>query len=295
MQNRVPVILCEGAPNGYDRLLLEKLLPVSCKLISCGSRFGMKHRVESIRLVCDQPCFSIIDRDFPREWQNEDTTYLHEWAVLENSTKVVYGWHWHRKEIENYLIDPEIAVKSLGDKKLDVDEYRSALCNSRDEIWEYQAARIALSVFGRSGQYYVQSSFGKKRGSGDQYKFPEKAQLDSAFCQQWIDYSFQEYSKEHSNRFASLMEHFLGYKMECMPGGDRYSNYLAAFSGKDLAWNLDSWFAEHGFLGTKDFLNSVIKGITQVDEDISDWLEEWNQLKDRVANFACILSSDVSG
>jgi len=294
-QKNKPVIFCEGNNDSCDSLLLTKILGDIASVVSCGSRFGMKHRVEAVRMATFNQCYAILDRDFSKEWQ-KTKPLLNNWTVMENNQEVLYGWYWQRKEIENYLLDPDVARKALGQARLPWNEYQTELNNVRDKVMVYQAARITLSVLGRTGQYYVKSSFGNERGSDDQYKFPNDVQLTEESCTQWIEDICEEYQQRHAGRLAQAKQLFKRYREECMKDGVRYKEYMSSFSGKDMAWMMDEWYINHGFIGTKSFLFEIIKGILNSTDDVSSWVEEWQELKSAVVCLpnACVPVQTIS-
>lgn len=275
------IILCEGNEDGIDQILLEKILNDSCRVVAVGSRFGMKHRIEVLRMVCDEPAFAVLDRDFSETWlpcRGESIP----WIVNNNSTESVLGWFWERKEIENYLLEPIVIQKTLGMATFDWSEYEAALESARDAVAVYQAARIALSLLGRTGQYYVPSSFGPEHGSGERYRFPLPDELGEEHCRQWLQQVDEEYKNAHLVRFRQLQHLFEQYKTQCSSGGVRYHDYLSAFSGKDLAWRLSSWFKDKGFQGTKHFFTCMQENLRKLSSGSLDWLSEWVKLKDMV-------------
>lgn len=282
------IILCEGTANGYDGGLLEKLFGNIARIVPLGSRFGMKYRIDTLRTVMPETsAFAILDRDFPKSWEPEAELPI-PWTVRENVREHHYGWFWERKELENYFIDPIIVRKSLkkerpdwNDSELDHD-YVKSLEEARNEIHVYQAARLSLSILGRSGQYYVSSSFGTPRGATEGYFFPKKDDLSESASLEWLHRTHEEYIERHTGRLDELCDMFRKFREETSPGGIRYDNYLSAFSGKDLAWAMENKLIEYGFQGTKNFLNLILKGILESEEDVSSWLPEWTQMKEAI-------------
>lgn len=273
------IILCEGTEQSFDCILLNKLFCSikTMRVVAVGSRFGMKLRIDTVRKVCDNKVYGILDRDFPEEWKHCGDSPL-EWVVTENEKQVLYGWFWQRKELENYLLDPAVIKKTSLGKTFPFDDYQQALERARDRIGFYQAARIALSVLGRSGQYYVPSSFGPRRGSKENYRFPEDQQLTENECEKFLDGVHEEYLSRHSNRFATLQNAFQKYSLQCSEGGCRYEDFFYAFSGKDLAWSMNDWFAQNGFQGTREFLKRMLREILMADNALAFWLPEWTHL-----------------
>ena len=238
----------------------------------------MKHRIDTVRKILNQPVFAILDRDFPQSWEPPKNSPV-VWRSLENSDETLLGWFWERKELENYLLDPIVIRSILGNSNFDENGYDIALNAARDAIGFYQAARIALSVLGRSGQYYVPSTFGVEHGSDEHYRFPEDNSLKEAVCSEWLHEINAEYQQSHSKRFELLPELFQRYKLECLPGGERYRDFLNAFSGKDIGWYLEEWFQNNGFQGTRHFFTCMKRGIENSAIDLATILPEWAALK----------------
>jgi len=180
---------------------------------------------------------AILDRDFPQNWESSKNNPV-VWRGLKNIDETLLGWFWERKELENYLLDPIVIRSILGNSDFDENGYGTALKAAREAIGFHQATRIALSVLGRSGQYYVLSTFGTERGSGEHYRFPDNDSLKESACSEWLQKINAEYQQSHSKRFELLSELFQRYKLECLPGGERHRDFLNAFSGKDTSAGL---------------------------------------------------------
>lgn len=112
----VSVLLCEGGPNSPDLRVLSKLLIGLCQIRDSGGKYGMGDRIITWREARAKGnsldiCCGILDGDFISDWEipkNEPR----RWESIDK--KIHFGWRWERKEIENYLIDPVVVEKSLG-------------------------------------------------------------------------------------------------------------------------------------------------------------------------------------
>ena len=273
------IVLCEGTEHSFDYILLNKLFTrlERIRVIPVGSRFGMKLRIDAIRKVYHHKVYGILDRDFPEKWEKSGDVSI-DWFVSENEKSVRYGWFWARKELENYLLDKMVIMNTSVGKSFPFDHYQKVLEQSRNSLVFYQAARIAMSILGRTGQYYVPSAFGVTRGTKEKYCFPKEDQLTENECLRQIDSIYEEYLLRHSGRFETLRKTFQQYVLECCEGGCRFEDYLSAFSGKDLAWKMDDWFVHNGFQGTRQFLHCIVHEIFETKEDIALWLPEWKNL-----------------
>lgn len=271
------ILLCEGDSNGIDSIILNKIL-VNHTIYAVGSRFGMRHRIEVLRQVLNQAVYSILDRDFVMQWTQPINQSV-VWEVAQNNEQIQLGWFWERKEIENYLIDPDV-VGRVFVKNIEMNLYQSALEEAREKIAIYQAARMTLSTIGRTGQYYLTTSMGAVRGNNG-YLFPTESSLDKDSCYQWICKTCDEYGKRHYARKEKFSELFEKYKTEFLHGGERYKNFLWAFSGKDLIFAIEPWLASHLHLNAQSFANTIIKNLCS-HNSITDWLPEWSYLKNEV-------------
>lgn len=274
------ILLCEGNGAGFDCRLLKKLLPKT-EVHAVGSRFGMRHRVEVLRQVTGRKVFAILDRDFAREWSTPLSRPI-EWQGSQNAVQMQLGWFWERKELENYLIAPAVVEKIFAGR-FDVDDYQSALAMARDRIAAYQAARMTLSMIGRSGQYYMPTSMGRSHGDGG-YLFPASDSLEEIACRHWVAQICEQYVQNHTARADDFGALFAKYMTEFSPGGERFAHFLAAFSGKDLAFAMEPWLIDQGFGSVTDFLNKAIDAIETSAENVAAWLPEWKTLKMALEN-----------
>jgi hypothetical protein len=276
----VSVLLCEGSPNSPDLRVLSKLLTGLCQVRDSGGKYGMGDRIKVQREVEEKGniCCGILDGDFIAKWEipkNEPR----QWMSSEE--KIHFGWRWERKEIENYLIDPKVVEKSLGRMTPHMDTYKEALELARSSIAIYQAARTALSVH-RPRFNPLSSAFGKECGK-EKHLFP--AVLDEESCIKGILENIDKYRKTQSIDEKNVLESFESYKSECLEGGQRFNDFLQAFSGKDLLWAMNDWLADNGFIGALAFREKIVNGIQRSTEDISIWLPEWDKLRTIIANY----------
>ena len=288
------ILLCEGDSNGIDSIVLNKILD-NHTIHAVGSRFGMRHRIEVLRQVLNQPVYSILDRDFVIQWTQPVNQPI-AWEVTHNSQRIRLGWFWERKEIENYLIDP-LVVERVFAPHIKISTYQSALKEARDKITIYQAARMTLSTIGRTGQYYLATSMGIVRGNNG-YLFPTESSLNEDSCYQWVQETCDEYGQRHFTRKEKFSELFEMYKTDFLHGGERYMKFLWAFSGKDLIYALEPWLTSHLNVNAQSFVNTIIKNLCSHDS-ISEWLPEWLCLKNDVDNYtrmaeplACLQSTN---
>ncbi len=109
----VNLLLCEGGTNSPDIRVLGKLLAGICEIRPMGGKYGMGERIKARReILGGNVVFGLLDGDFQVNWELPQNR-PRDWIVRKNKTKVLLGWRWERKEIENYLIDPVVVQLSL--------------------------------------------------------------------------------------------------------------------------------------------------------------------------------------
>jgi hypothetical protein len=129
-------LLCEGDDRSVDAPLLRELLrglPVT--VVPAASRGALERRADT------DATKAIRDGDFPTDlahWLPVPRPRL--WHV----DGVWRGWIWRRKEIENYLLDPEVLVPTFGWSPERRDAYLSLLDELLHATAERTAARMAL-------------------------------------------------------------------------------------------------------------------------------------------------------
>ncbi len=270
----VSILLCEGGKNSPDVRVIGRLLGGNGEVKPEGSKYGMGNKITSLRKVLPpDTVYGIIDGDFIDKWTTP-ANRAKDWTLGKDE---MYGWRWERKEIENYLIDPVVVAHALGQQAPGPVDYLKALESARDCIAIYQAARIALSV-SRISFKAMPSSFGKARGKDD-HLFPDAFDKDS--CCHAIKEVVEEQTKTLRIDITEVINKFEFYLAECQ-NGPRYDNYLYAFSGKDLFWAMNKWCADNGFFHASVFKEKILVGIEESTEDISSWLPEWQDLKERI-------------
>ncbi len=272
----VSQLLCEGASNSPDVRVLLKLLSGRCGEIKpMSGKYGMGVRIIARREnLGENNVYGILDGDFKSEWRLPENIVA-EWE----NDGIHFGWRWERKEIENYLIDPVVVERALGDMAPNMETYKTELESARDRIAIYQAARTALSA-NRSRFYPLPSSFGSERGR-ENHPFPDAFDEDS--CRNSMFQTLAAYQQIQCISREQLAVSFDAYLMECRQSGCRYQHYLHAFAGKDLFWAMDSWLRANNFIGANAFREKILCGISKTAEDIAPWLQEWENLRDTIS------------
>ncbi|WP_139025278.1 hypothetical protein [Acetonema longum] len=152
--------------------------------------------------------YGILDGDFikdciipinkPRRW-DADHGRIH------------FGWRWERKEIENYLLDPLVIERALGNSIINMKDYTQELKHASETISIYQAARTALAS-NRRRLSNLSSAFGLERGK-EKHLFPEK--LDEISCVDGICETIDYYTATQGIQKDIVLKSFTQYKQEC--------------------------------------------------------------------------------
>jgi len=271
----VNVLLCEGVYQSPDRIILSRLLKGHCQIMPIGSKRNLLNQLEVRRRESgSDQIYGIQDRDFVKEWEipnNQPKVWKHR------GTHKLLGWYWERKEIENYLVDPEIVSNALGNKM--PKNYLTLLEQASEKIWRYQAARTALSNCYKYFQA-LEISFGKKRGK-ENYPFPESF-TDAAIRQGIKETVDSHRSKNQLVEKAEVLETYQNLLNEFDMGGIRRQYFLHTFSGKDLLWAMDDGLQSLG--GAKKFMERVLVAIEESRDEIGTWLPEWQALQQIIQN-----------
>jgi len=271
----VSLLLCEGGPTSADSRVLARVLAGRALIEPSGGKYGMGDRIKGRRLdLKQQSVFGLLDGDFDPNWTHP-TSQPQPWIGSDQS---VLGWRWERKEIENYLLDPEIVRRSLAAAAPPADDYRDLLHRSRDQIAIYQAARLALTVH-RPRFKSLSNQFGRKRGSL-QHVMPDNCSLEA--CLAGLQTSVGEHNREQGVSDQAVEVEFQRRRKEYEVGGSRYSHFLCTFAGKDLLCSMAEGLPAIGFPSAAVFLEKVLVGIDNTVEDVGDWLDEWAALRDLV-------------
>lgn len=268
------VLYCEGNSKSLDIRLLQQLLPGTCLIKPIGGKFyGFEDKIISDRAI-NPKLAGLRDRDFdcrdlrianePIEWFDRD---------------VQIGWFWERKEIENYLIDPEVVRRALGRKAPPMDEYKLALQKSAETISAYTAARTALSC------YRFQNSWGDQVDKT--HRFPQLSKLGKDQCRDKIGEIVRKDKGDRIVEEQNVVDKFSNLLPLHRPGGSRFQNCLTFFAGKDLLYVMKNKLQEFGF-NSKDPINEFLERVLQrieLSEDVWTWIPEWQKLRELITNF----------
>ena len=279
----VNILYCEGGKNSPDIRVLLNILSGICTVRPAGSKYGLDRQILFIKqenLLPSSVVAALKDRDFDSD-ESPLVNSPRNWLARVNNQSIQVGWSWERKEIENYLIDPEVVSHALGSKAPPIEDYRAALEESAKTIADYTAARIALSLSRHQPLLPLNNFWGNMAG---QHPFPDRlAELD---CRVGIKDAVRQYEQVQIIREDDVLNSFEQLLSLCRFGGSRFQNFLTFFSGKDLLCGMRSaligWRLGEPFV----FLERIVKGIENSTENVSSWIPEWNQLRQVVQNFS---------
>ena len=267
------VLYCEGNSKSFDIRLLQQLFPGICLIKPIGSKYGFEDKIISDRAL-NPKLAGLRGRDFDcRDFSiaNEPIEWFYQ--------NVQIGWFWERKEIENYLIDPEVVRRALGRKAPPMDEYKSVLQRSAETISAYTAARTALSC------YRFQNSWGDSVDKT--HRFPQRSRLGQDQCRIKIKEIVREHKGDRIVEEQNVVDKFEKLLPLYRPGGSRFQKSLTFFAGKDLLYVMKNDLQEFGF-NPKDpiteFLERVVQRIEN-SEDVWTWMPEWQKLRESITNF----------
>ena len=263
----VNMLLCEGIPTSSDGRVLTCLLKGHCQVMPIGSKHSMLNQIEVRRREISPNIYGLQDRDFVKDWSIPNNQPK-EWK----RNNQLMGWYWERKEIENYLIDPDVVSKALGNKM--PPNYTDLLEIAAKKIWRYQAARTALS---NCRKYFrpLKTGFGKGRGK-ENHPFPEY--FTDARCRQGItDIVKLHLSKNELIKKFDVLDTYNQVLTEFEDSGIKRQYFLSTFAGKDLLWAMNEDLQKLG--GAINFQERVLVGIEESSENIGTWLPEWLSLQ----------------
>lgn len=273
----VNLLYCEGQAKSPDLRIIRTILRgVNCVVKPFGGKYGFGDKIRIAREFNTASVIAgLLDRDFdednappalaPRPWQVESNTL---WL----------GWRWERKEIENYMIDPQVVRRAIPDLQPSDDEYLHALRNTAQNLAEYTAARTALSRV-RPRFKPLGNDWGSEHGIA-RHKLPQDLSLEA--CREGIRRAIQDYSESQIVVEQAALQQFETYLPECQPGGQRFEHFLTFFAGKDLFCALDAQIRAWGIASYSVFKAKIIKGIEESQEDVWNWLPEWENLRQQI-------------
>lgn len=271
----VNILYCEGGSKSTDIRVFRSFLPGSCLVKQAGSKYGFDRRILFLKREGGRPATEIAgirDRDF----DNDTSAPLRRpktWIIREDDNDFEIGWIWERKEIENYLLDPNVVLHALGNNAPPIEDYEQALHETAKDISIYTAARIALSL-SRVRILPLNNQWGEKLGKG--HLFPEI--LTEASCRIAVSEIVSDYQQTYHIEEINVLAKFDEILPTCSEGGSRFSDFLTFFAGKDLLVSMEPKLKQFGFHSYHTFREKIIVQIEKSTEDVWAWLPEWQEL-----------------
>ena len=270
-------LFCEGSPKGPDvRVIAAILRGTNCLITPLGAKYGMGDKIRLARELNNVSIIAgLLDRDFD-EHNTLPVQVPRDWRVAENTLWL--GWRWERKEIENYLLDPQVVRHAIPNFPISDVEYAQALHSAAQGLAEYTAARTALSII-RPRFEPLSNSWGAERGKA-KHIFPPDLSIEA--CRTGILLSLQTHAQNQVVGQERAIQQFESCLPECHPGGSRFEHFLTFFAGKDLFCALDPHVRLWGFASYSVLKEKILKGIEDAQSDVWSWLPEWGILRQQV-------------
>jgi hypothetical protein len=279
----VTVLLCEGVRGGADDRVLTKLLIDDCRIEPVGSKHAMDTLVLAHREVAPlETVMGLKDGDFDRDWL-APSDQPQPWTKRLGARRIErIGWIWARKEIENYLIDPEVVARALGPDAPPPVRYREILDRAARDLSDYTAARVALSL-SRITARQLPNQWGRRRGH-DRYLYPEN--LNRSSCRQRIKRIVEGRTQGVLPQPKQVVAEFRRLIPLHDAGGIRRAHYLHTYAGKDLLIQMDGELRQLGFGDFGAFRERILTAIDITPDDIADWLPEWAALRTEIQTYS---------
>lgn len=274
----INILYCEGNSKSIDVRAIRQLLPKNCTVYPIGGKRKFMDSIIADRAI-DPNLAGLADRDFDCcdiILSNNPCHLFHQ--------NVQVGWTWERKEIENYLIDPQVVRRALRGKSTEIqmEEYQVALSKAAENISTYTDARTALSCYG------FKNCWGEQVSNTSSYFFPKR--LGKEACEQNIRQIVQENKGDRIVKPEDVLNKFERLLPLFRAGGVRFDNFLTFFAGKDLLYTMRDSLSKFGFESSQPqispqdvFLERVIKGMEKA-EEVWTWLPEWQELRKLIIN-----------
>ena len=273
----VALLFCEGGGSSPDAILLNHVLAgTGCEIRPGGGKHELSKRIMATRAKGLRSA-GIRDRDFDDEESSESLSLPQKWSENWDDKEEWLGWQWERREIENYLLDPQVVQKALGDEAPDPRRFEEALTKACTELGFYMAARHTLSSSRRRFER-LENRWGRKRGQG---KHPLPDERTEKSCRQALKDNLQKWMRGNQVNVNEVMARFESFIPLYQAGGVYYERALTFFAGKDILYTMEPELTSMGFISPLGFRNKVISGIEKA-ADAWTWLPEWGRLRQEV-------------
>ncbi|WP_437937670.1 hypothetical protein [Sorangium sp. So ce341] len=266
----VSVLLCEGEDNGPDVRLLHAILRgTGVQVEPSGGKDAFAGLIRGRRRQTPGVC-GLIDGDFPRDpgaWTEATDPGPRRWTLRQGEKRLMLGWMWRRKEVENYLLDPDVLARALRWDPAAKSHYVAQLERVFDALGHVTAARIALTCCA-----------------------PRRNRLET---QVRLDATKQELAQELQDKADAytegarldkdkLLQAFERHVPDCLSGGRFRQHALEVFAGKNILARIQHTPGFHPILKRKPELEERILNALEHDAEPHSWLPEWAALRSAV-------------
>ncbi|MDP2313422.1 MAG: hypothetical protein Q8P41_10985 [Pseudomonadota bacterium] len=255
-------LLCEGDDRGPAAPVIRAILrglPVVVEPRGSRGAFGPA-------VARDPAARALRDGDFPDDpagWR--PCAGVGHW----DEAGVRLGWRWRRKEIENYLVDPEVLTRTFGWDAERRIAYDALLREALAACAERTAARMALLQLVPRFERPVVRRFDPT--------------LAGAELEEELRRRHRRTTQAASRSEEELVARFRELRSLCLPGGPCHHPWVMA--GKDLAGAFARLRGVRGtfpeLLDTGKLGDSVIAALHRA-EGPHRWLPEWEALRAEV-------------
>ncbi|WP_437287892.1 hypothetical protein [Sorangium sp. So ce406] len=266
------VLLCEGEDNSPDVRLLHAILRgTGVQVEPSGGKDAFAGLIRGRRRQNPGVC-GITDGDFPRDpgaWTVATDPGPRQWTVRHGEKQLVLGWRWRRKEVENYLLDPDVLARALRWDPAAKSRYVAQLERVFNALGHVTAARIALTCCApRRNRLETQVRLDATR--------EELAQELRKKAGEYTDGARLDTDK--------LLEAFERHVPDCLSGGRFRQHALEVFAGKNILAKIQSTpgFAFDPLLKSRPELEERILNALEHDAEPHAWLPEWAALRSAV-------------
>ncbi|XXY17575.1 hypothetical protein WME88_56040 [Sorangium sp. So ce216] len=190
------------------------------------------------------------------------------------------GWTWRRKEVENYLLDPDVLARALRWDLATKSQYVAQLERVFDALGHVTAARIALTCCApRRNRLKTEvrleatkDELGQElRARADAYT--ERARLDK----------------------DKLLEAFQRHVPDCLSGGRFRQHALEVFAGKNILAKIQNTSGFDARLKKQHELEERVLDALEHDAEPHLWLPEWAALRSAVETWMPAPAASAAG
>ncbi|WP_437675884.1 hypothetical protein [Sorangium sp. So ce131] len=261
------VLLCEGEDNSPDVRLLHAILEGTGVTIEpWGGKEGLPSLIRRRRRQNPGIC-GLIDGDFPRDpgaWMPAAAPRPAAWATPKG---VQLGWAWRRKEVENYLLDPDVLARALRWDAAAKNRYVAQLEGVFDALGHATAARIALTCCA------------PRRNRIDTHVRLDATKEELA---EELRAKADEYAEHAHLDKNALVDAFERHLPDCLHGGRFRAHALEVFAGKNIFAKIQGTAGFDPVLKNQPELVERVLDALARDAEPHSWHSEWSALRANV-------------